>query len=77
MKHNAVFRKDPYPWNDEFVGALRLRYGHALTCHKAQGGEWDEVILHPWMRPNDHRYAYTAITRARQQVLTWQQPNYN
>jgi len=76
MKHNAVFRKDPYPWNDEFVGALRLRYGHALTCHKAQGGEWDEVILHPWMRPNDHRYAYTAITRARQQVLTWR-ANYN
>jgi len=71
MKHNSVFRQDPYPWNDEFVGALRLRYGYALTCHKAQGGEWDEVIMHPWFMANDHRYAYTAITRARQKVLTW------
>ncbi len=77
MKHNPKFRKDPYPWNDEFVGALRLRYGHALTCHKAQGGEWDEVIMHPWFRANDHRYAYTAITRARKQVLTWRQTSYN
>ncbi len=77
MRHNHVFRKDPYPWNDEFVGALRLRYGYALTCHKAQGGEWDEVIMHPWFRTNDHRYAYTAITRARYQVLTWRQSSYN
>ncbi len=71
MRHNPIFRGNPRPWNDEFVGALHLRYGHALTCHKAQGGEWDEVIMHPWFRENDHRYAYTAITRARKQVLTW------
>ncbi len=71
MKHNSVFRQDPYPWNDEFVGALRLRYGYALTCHKTQGGEWDEVIMHPWFMANDHRYVYTAITRARKRVLTW------
>lgn len=77
MKHNVEFRKDPYPWNDEFMGALRLRYGHALTCHKAQGGEWDEVILHPWFRTNDHRYAYTAITRARKRIQTWRNQNYN
>jgi exodeoxyribonuclease V len=77
MKHNPVFRNEPYPWNDEFVGALYLRYGHALTCHKAQGGEWDEVIMHPWFRANDHRYAYTAITRARKRVQTWQQTSYN
>ncbi len=71
MRQNPIFRNNPRPWNDEFVGALHLRYGHALTCHKAQGGEWDEVIMHPWFRANDHRYAYTAITRARKQVLTW------
>lgn len=77
MRHNPVFRKDPYPWNDEFVGALRLRYGYALTCHKAQGGEWDQVIIHPWFRANDHRYAYTAITRARQKVIMWVQMHKN
>ncbi|WP_169704839.1 C-terminal helicase domain-containing protein [Runella slithyformis] len=77
MRHNPVFQKDPYPWNDEFVGALRLRYGYALTCHKAQGDEWDEVIMHPWFRANDHRYAYTAITRARQKVIMWVQMHKN
>jgi exodeoxyribonuclease-5 len=77
MRYNPIFRQDPYPWNDEFVGALRLRYGYALTCHKAQGGEWEEVILHPWFRANDHRYAYTAITRARQRVVMWTQIHKN
>ena len=31
--------KDPY------LNALRVTYGYALTCHKSQGGEWNEVFL--------------------------------
>ena len=31
--------------NDPFFNALRLRYGFAVTCHKAQGGEWDNAFV--------------------------------
>lgn len=29
---------------DPFVHCLKLKYGYAVTCHKAQGGEWDHVF---------------------------------
>ncbi|MEZ4966023.1 MAG: ATP-binding domain-containing protein [Saprospiraceae bacterium] len=31
--------------NDPFFNALRLKYGFAVTCHKAQGGEWDSAFV--------------------------------
>lgn len=30
---------------DHFFNALRLKYGFAVTCHKAQGGEWDSTFV--------------------------------
>jgi len=30
--------------NDGYFNCLRLKYGYAVTCHKAQGGEWDQVF---------------------------------
>ena len=30
--------------HDEYFNCLRLKYGYAVTCHKAQGGEWDNVF---------------------------------
>jgi hypothetical protein len=55
--------------SDPFFNATRLRFGYALTCHKAQGGEWDHVCLMD-QRPEANksldaaRWVYTAITRA-------------
>ena len=71
LARNPAYRANPHPAHDPYIGAMRLRYGHALTAHKAQGGEWDHVLLHPWFYPNDYRYAYTAITRARLNVTSW------
>jgi len=31
--------------NDAFFNSLMLQFGYAITCHKAQGGEWDNVIV--------------------------------
>lgn len=31
--------------NDLFFNAIMLRYGYAVTCHKAQGGEWKHVFV--------------------------------
>ena len=43
-------------------------YGYVITCHKAQGSEWDHVlVIDEWMPPSVwemKRWRYTAITRA-------------
>ena len=31
--------------NDPYMNVLQVKYGYALTCHKAQGGEWDTAIV--------------------------------
>lgn len=55
--------------NDPFYNALRAKYGYAVTGHKCQGGEWDNVLVDYTGRSgmsDDHlRWAYTATTRAR------------
>lgn len=55
--------------------AQEFWHGYAITAHAAQGSEWDYVIVYDgsWKFPlgkmDRHRWCYTAITRAREQVL--------
>lgn len=56
---------------DTYFNALRIKFGYALTCHKAQGGEWKHVYVNAYSssgynHENYFRWLYTAITRARQ-----------
>ena len=58
-----------------YLNALQVKFAYALTCHKAQGGQWQRVFVdHPW-RPADEpisldylRWLYTAFTRASDKV---------
>ena len=56
--------------NDSFLNALRAVYGYAITCHKAQGGEWEDVYLDIPRRLSHkptrvtYQWLYTAVTRA-------------
>lgn len=60
---------------DKYLNALKAVYGYALTCHKSQGGEWDEVFMlfnksvYSLVFKNGaqslHQFWYTAITRAK------------
>ena len=56
---------------DSYLNALRCVYGYALTVHKAQGGEWDEVFLDPMRNITlnpikaNYQWIYTAMTRAK------------
>ncbi|MBL1405864.1 MAG: ATP-dependent RecD-like DNA helicase [Rhizobiales bacterium] len=46
-------------------------YGYALTVHKAQGSQWDNVVLfdESWaFREHSARWLYTAITRAAERI---------
>jgi hypothetical protein len=55
---------------DTRLNALRVKFGYAITCHKAQGGEWDKVFVNvepafeKMARELQYRWLYTAITRA-------------
>lgn len=58
---------------DPFFNALQLKYADAITCHKAQGGQWDCVFIdNPFWQEfqtlDDLKWLYTALTRAVRKV---------
>lgn len=53
--------------------AQEFDYGFALTVHKAQGSQWDNVLLlDEWYGADRERWLYTAITRAAESVTVVQ-----
>ncbi len=68
-KRAEALRQDPY------LNALQVKFAYALTCHKAQGGQWGAVFLdHGYLKPDVPldaefvRWLYTAITRAEHEL---------
>lgn len=59
---------------NEFFNALQIKFAYAVTCHKAQGGQWDAVfidqgwITEEMMTCDYWRWLYTAVTRARKRL---------
>ena len=51
----------------------QITYGYALTCHAAQGSEWDKVLVieesFPFDKEEHKRWLYTAATRAAQKLV--------
>ena len=61
-RYDAV-REDP------FYSAIQLKYASAITCHKAQGGQWqcvfvDNPVWQDFLSADDLKWLYTAFTRA-------------
>lgn len=60
--------------NNPYYNALQVKYGYAVTCHKAQGGQWKRVFIDqgyitPEMMTADYyRWLYTAFTRASEKL---------
>lgn len=56
--------------SDRFFNALQIKYAYAVTCHKAQGGQWADVYLDQgymtddMLTPSYIHWLYTAFTRA-------------
>ena len=63
-----ALRQDPY------YNALQIKYAYAVTCHKAQGGQWARVYVDQGFVPDDVswssylRWLYTAFTRTTERV---------
>lgn len=55
---------------NEYFNALQIKFAYAVTCHKAQGGQWKHVYLDQMlfgaepMTRDFQRWLYTAVTRA-------------
>jgi len=64
---------------DAYFNALQIKYSYAITCHKAQGGQWQRVfidqgyITSDMLTPQYFRWLYTALTRATERVylINW------
>lgn len=63
-ERTEAVRRDPY------LNALQVKFAYALTCHKAQGGQWSAVFIDQGYLPDGQvnqefvRWLYTALTRA-------------
>ncbi len=61
-------KKNPY------FNALQIKFAYAITCHKAQGGQWKKVFIDQGWLTEDMinreflRWLYTAITRASKEL---------
>ncbi|PHI21513.1 hypothetical protein CEQ90_01470 [Lewinellaceae bacterium SD302] len=68
--------------SDRMFNALRIKFGYAVTCHKAQGGEWSSVIIDAAAHgaknnSNYFRWLYTAITRSSENLYVLDAPHYD
>ena len=62
-KKNRLFQESGYSSDGLFVKALQLGYGYAITCNKAQGGDWENVFVNTNM-VEDNKCLYKAVTRS-------------
>ena len=62
-------RKDPW------INALQVRFAYAMTCHKAQGGQWSAAFVdvgyvdETLPQRQFAQWLYTAVTRAREKLF--------
>jgi len=60
--------------NDPYYNALQVKFSYAITCHKAQGGQWPCVFVDQGYVTDDmtgkelNRWFYTAFTRAQEHL---------
>lgn len=65
----GLIKKDPY------FQALQVKFAYAITCHKAQGGQWPVVFVDQGYLTEDmlgrefYRWLYTALTRSSAQLF--------
>jgi exodeoxyribonuclease-5 len=63
-----MMKQNPY------YNAVQVKYAYAVTCHKAQGGQWKNVFLDLSYVPEEYlgldfyRWLYTAFTRATERI---------
>lgn len=68
---------------NEYYNALHIKFAYAITCHKAQGGQWENVFIEQGFINDEntntdyYRWLYTAFTRARKKLYLINFPEKN
>ena len=70
---SSKFKKFQAVKKNRYFNALQVKFSYAITCHKSQGGQWQNVFVEQPYLPNgvdkDYlRWLYTAITRAQERL---------
>lgn len=73
QEEKAQYKKYKKVKENEYFNALQVKFSYAVTCHKAQGGQWNTVFIEQPYLPNGVdkeylRWLYTALTRAKEKV---------
>ena len=61
-------------YENNYYNALQVRFAYSVTCHKAQGGQWQHVYIDQGTLQDEqintdyYRWLYTALTRATKQI---------
>jgi len=86
VKRNRTLKPGSYEFalalrDDRYFNALQVKYGYALTCHKAQGGEWESVsvdfdVSRGQRNEEFFRWTYTAITRTKRVLRVVNPPQF-
>ena len=72
-KHGDYFEK--FDEDGQAVGAFtlnRFEYGYCISCHKAQGSEFDNAVVFDEsyaFKEDKNRWLYTAVTRAKKKLI--------
>ena len=59
---------------DVYYNAVQVKYAYAVTCHKAQGGQWEHIYVDQgymsdeMLTPDYIHWLYTAFTRATEKL---------
>jgi exodeoxyribonuclease-5 len=72
--HNGFFDGSGVPDWKYRKGSQEFDFGYAITAHKSQGIQWNDVVIidESWCFRNDaSRWLYTAITRAQNKILVY------
>ena len=75
-KKSFTSQEEFYIYKDKrnsFPPPIEFNYGYAITCHRAQGSQWDKVLVQeerfPFDKEEHARWLYTAVTRAAQKLV--------
>jgi len=79
IKPNTKEFKDALK-TDPYFNALKIKFGYAITCHKAQGSEWKNIFLdcnysHNKLSEEYFRWFYTALTRTTENLYILDAPD--